>query len=371
MDKNTKNNSTEELKTSKVLSKPRILFGISFIIIGFVMLVSFISYLINWRADQSQAGNMLDKTIKSSNIFGKIGDWLGNIFVFESLGVAAFVVAFLFFVFGTLILKKNYFKPWKTFGHSLFFICWLPIFMGAITKGEGVLSGVYGFQIMDFLNSVIGTFGLWMTIAVSIILYFILEFNLRPSAIKNRVNTLNENAKEKVKSMMPSSSENFESIFSLKNSVSALFKSSSIKKNRVGDLDLLLMYIAISQTSKDQVQEKNVNVKDLLENRIDPKELSDLFKREEIINAKTSVSIINASGVDGVAKKVALMLSNEGYYVISIDSADIQDPIEITVSDKDLLFNRSYLFSVIPQISSQTNLEDIKIVIGRNIVKSF
>ena len=210
MDKNTKNNSTEELKTSKVLSKPRILFGISFIIIGFVMLVSFISYLINWRADQSQAGNMLDKTIKSSNIFGKIGDWLGNIFVFESLGVAAFVVAFLFFVFGTLILKKNYFKPWKTFGHSLFFICWLPIFMGAITKGEGVLSGVYGFQIMDFLNSVIGTFGLWMTIAVSIILYFILEFNLRPSAIKNRVNTLNENAKEKVKSMMPSSSENFE-----------------------------------------------------------------------------------------------------------------------------------------------------------------
>lgn len=168
-----------------------------------------------------------------------------------------------------------------------------------------------------------------------------------------------------------SSSENFESIFSFKNSVSALFKSSSIKKNRVGDLDLLLMYIAISQTSKDQVQEKNVNVKDLLENRIDPKELSDLFKREEIINAKTSVSIINASGVDGVAKKVALMLSNEGYYVISIDSADIQDPIEITVSDKNLFFNRSYLFNVIPQVSQQTNLEDIKIVIGRNIVKSF
>ena len=72
-----------------------------------------------------------------------------------------FIVAFLFFVFGMMILKKNYFKPWKTIGHSLFFICWLTILMGAITKGEGVLSGVYGFQIMDFLNSVIGTVGLW------------------------------------------------------------------------------------------------------------------------------------------------------------------------------------------------------------------
>ena len=210
MDKNTKNSSNQELKASKILSKPRILFGISFIIISFVMLVSFISYLINWKADQSQAGNMLDKTIKSSNIFGKIGDWLGNIFVFESLGLAAFVIAFLFFVFGTLILKKTYFKPWKTLGHSLFFICWLPIFMGAITKGQGVLSGVYGFQIMDFLNSVIGTFGLWMTIVVSIILYFVLEFNLRPSAIRNKVNALNENAKEKVKSMIPASDENFD-----------------------------------------------------------------------------------------------------------------------------------------------------------------
>ena len=210
MDKNTKNSQVESQKTSKILSKPRIFFGVLMVVISFVMALSFVSYLMKWKADQSQAGTMLDKTIQSSNIFGKIGDWIGNLFIFESLGVAAFIIAFLFFVVGTLILKKNYFKPWKTFGHSLFFICWLPILMGAITKGQGVLSGVYGFQIMDFLNSVIGTFGLWVTIVVSIVLYFVLEFNLRPSAIKNKFNNMNESAKEKVKSMMPSSDEQFE-----------------------------------------------------------------------------------------------------------------------------------------------------------------
>jgi S-DNA-T family DNA segregation ATPase FtsK/SpoIIIE len=36
----------------------------------------------NWKADQSQAGTMLDKSIKSSNIF-KAGDWLGNIFILK------------------------------------------------------------------------------------------------------------------------------------------------------------------------------------------------------------------------------------------------------------------------------------------------
>lgn len=205
------NNDINKTTTnSKILSKPRIFFGTLFIIVSLVMVFSFISYLMNWRADQSQAGTMLDKTVKSSNIFGKIGDFLGNLFIFESLGIAAFIVAFLLFMFGTLILKKSWFKPWKTLGHSLFFICWLPIFMGAVTKGQGVLSGVYGFQIMDFLNSVIGTVGLWLVILASIALYFVLEFNLRPSAIKNKLDEINENTIGKVKSMLPKSEEDFE-----------------------------------------------------------------------------------------------------------------------------------------------------------------
>lgn len=209
MEKNTKKAPKSTSEQSKILSKPRIFFGVLFVLISIVLTFSFVSYLLNWKADQSQAGTMLDKTVKSSNVFGKIGDWLGDLFIFESIGIAAFAVAFIFFVFGTMIMKKNYFKPWKTFGHSLFFICWLPIFMGAITKGEGVLSGVYGFQIMDFLNSVIGTAGLWLVLFVSIALYFVLEFNLNPKNIKSKLNDLNENTLGKVKAMMPSS-ENFE-----------------------------------------------------------------------------------------------------------------------------------------------------------------
>ncbi|KFC22999.1 FtsK/SpoIIIE family DNA translocase [Chryseobacterium sp. FH1] len=195
---------------SKIISKPRIISGSIFIVSSIVLTLSFVSYLMNWKADQSQAGTMADKTVESSNLFGKIGDWLGNIFIFESIGVAAFVVAFLFLVFGTLIFKKNYFKPWKTISHSLFFICWTPIFFGAVTNGEGVLGGVYGYQIMDYLKSYIGSVGLWMVLLVSFALYFVLEFNLRPSSIKNKLNDLNDNTFGKLKSMMPDSDEEFE-----------------------------------------------------------------------------------------------------------------------------------------------------------------
>ncbi|MDW9379439.1 DNA translocase FtsK [Chryseobacterium sp. JV558] len=216
MDKKTQKKQTESPETGKILSKPRIFSGLTFILLSAVLAFSFISYLMNWKADQSQAGTMLDKSIKSSNIFGKAGDWLGNIFIFESIGIASFIIAFLFLVVGTLILKKKIFKPWKTFGHSLFFICWLPIFMGALTKGQGVLGGVYGFQIMDYLNSIIGTVGLWTVLAASILLYFILEFNLRPSSIKAKLDKINENTIGKVKSMIPDSDDDFEADEELK-----------------------------------------------------------------------------------------------------------------------------------------------------------
>ena len=209
MEKKTKPTLPNAAVQNKTLSKPRIFFGVLFVLLSVVLTFSFISYLLNWKSDQSQAGTMLDKTVQSSNIFGKIGDWLGNIFIFESIGIAAFAVAFLFFVVGMMIFKKNYFKPWKTIGHSLFFICWLPIFMGAVTKGHGVLSGVYGFHIMDFLLSVIGSAGLWLVLIVSIGLYFILEFNLNPANVKAKLNDLNENTVGRVKAMMPNSSENF------------------------------------------------------------------------------------------------------------------------------------------------------------------
>jgi S-DNA-T family DNA segregation ATPase FtsK/SpoIIIE len=214
----TQTKTPESPDKGKILSKPRIFFGLIFILFSIILTFSFISYLMNWKADQSQAGTMLDKSIKSSNLFGKLGDWLGHIFIFDSIGIASFIIAFLVFVVGTLILKKNYFKPWKTIGHSLFFICWLPIFFGAaFTKNQGgVLSGVYGYQIMDSLNTIIGNIGMWLVLVASIALYFILEFNLRPSSVKAKLDEINENTIGRVKSMMPSSDENFEADEELK-----------------------------------------------------------------------------------------------------------------------------------------------------------
>ena len=379
MEKNIKKVPQQTAEQSKILSKPRIFFGVLFIVTSIILAFSFISYLLNWKSDQSQAGTMLDKTVKSSNIFGKIGDWLGNLFIFESLGIAAFVVAFLFFVFGMMILKKNYFKPWKTFGHSLFLICWVPIFMGAITNGQGVLSGVYGFQIMDFLNSVIGTVGLWLILLVSISLYFILEFNLNPSNVKSKLNDLNDQTLGRVKAMMPNSSENFEADEELQNEQDLSIKSEDSTINKVPDFTPEIEIEPIVTPNKTSFEElPNINVTESTGSSID---LNPVSKPIDIVSPKTDhidfkVEVAKTIDiVDESDKKSQELVDKHGLYDHKLDLANFQMPTidllrdygneEIAINREELEENKNKIVGLLKNFN--VGIAEIKATVGPTV----
>ena len=379
MEKNIKKVPQQTAEQSKILSKPRIFFGVLFIVTSIILAFSFISYLLNWKSDQSQAGTMLDKTVKSSNIFGKIGDWLGNLFIFESLGIAAFVVAFLFFVFGMMILKKNYFKPWKTFGHSLFLICWVPIFMGAITNGQGVLSGVYGFQIMDFLNSVIGTVGLWLILLVSISLYFILEFNLNPSNVKSKLNDLNDQTLGRVKAMMPNSSENFEADEELQNEQDLSIKNEDSTINKVPDFTPEIEIEPIVTPNKTSFEElPNINVTESTGSSID---LNPVSKPLDIVSPKTDhidfkVEVAKTIDiVDESDKKSQELVDKHGLYDHKLDLANFQMPTidllrdygneEIAINREELEENKNKIVGLLKNFN--VGIAEIKATVGPTV----
>ena len=197
-----KNTTSKNVKFSTI----KLVFGVIFMAIALMLCISFVSYLNNWQEDQSQLGSMLDKSVKSSNFLGKLGDWLGNIFIFASLGITAFVIPFLLVVLGSILLGIKYFKLWKSISHSLFFACWLPVFIGAITKGNGVMSGVYGYQVYDYGVTIIGSFGLWVCIILSIFIYFVLEFNLSSESISGNF----QDIKDKISSLKREEEKNIE-----------------------------------------------------------------------------------------------------------------------------------------------------------------
>ncbi|RMZ60019.1 DNA translocase FtsK [Chryseobacterium nematophagum] len=398
MDKKTVTKQTESPDKGKILSKPRIFLGLTFILFSVVLTFSFISYLMNWKADQSQAGTMFDKSIKSSNVFGKVGDWLGNIFIFESIGVASFIISFLVLVFGTLILKKKIFKPWKTIGHSLFFICWVPILMGAITKGQGVLSGVYGYQIMDSLNTIIGTVGLWLVLVASIALYFILEFNLRPSSVKAKLNQINENTIGKVKSMMPNSDENFESDNDLHDEIENIeniepIKSTPKDNNKIVDQETKnskdFSTITVSNTvetistpnhtsflesNEDHSQKVNLNIntKPVLPTST-PEQAFDITPKEDI---KFNVEVAPVVDIlDDADKKSQELVEQHGLYDHTLELANFQMPTvnllkdygneEISINKEELEENKNKIVGLLKNFN--VGIAEIKATIGPTV----
>lgn len=190
------NTNKETPKAPKKKNKVRIITGWVLFIFSIILTISFVSYLFKWQEDQSQSAAMFNKSVQSSNVFGKLGDWLGNLFIYESFGIAAFFIAFLFFLLSSVFFKTKLFKFWKAVYHSVFFLLWLPVFIATVTGGSSVLSGVYGYEMYEYGESILGSFGLWLILLSVIILYLILEFNFSFDGVKSKLNDWKEKAEE-------------------------------------------------------------------------------------------------------------------------------------------------------------------------------
>lgn len=167
-------------------------------------------------------------------------------------------------------------------------------------------------------------------------------------------------------SMNDSNSDN---IFTLGKSIAYFIKPSYIKSDRLGELDFLKLSRKLSNFSDADIITEKRAFKDFSEGNIDPKELFELFKRDSIINDKTSITVVNASGQNGLARRVELMLEAVGYYIIAVDTQDKQADSRIVFTNPDLKFYYAYLFALKPEVSQKQSLEDIRLILGENLIK--
>src|SRR5690606_24131267 len=127
--------------------------------IGLILLISFISYIFNYRDDQSQLNDFWNRAEVAENVMGKIGAYLGELFIYHGIGVTATFLPVFFIALGIKILfRVKWIKPFKLFYNCLFLPIWLPIFLGFISR-TGILYGVMGFEVNDYLNMLMGKIG--------------------------------------------------------------------------------------------------------------------------------------------------------------------------------------------------------------------
>jgi S-DNA-T family DNA segregation ATPase FtsK/SpoIIIE len=152
------------------------IFGFFLMLFSLFLCIAFISFFFSWQEDQSDLNKLADKTIKSKNLLGKIGASLSHFFIYKGFGLAAFTIAFQFFLSGFyILLKRKLSKIIISWNWGLLSMLWISVSLGFLHQKYALLSGVIGFEINNYVHTFIGKTGLVIVLVFLFIAYIIVR----------------------------------------------------------------------------------------------------------------------------------------------------------------------------------------------------
>ncbi|WP_299049474.1 DNA translocase FtsK 4TM domain-containing protein [uncultured Polaribacter sp.] len=164
--------------------------GVFLILFAAFLCIAFISFFFNWQEDQSTLNQLLDKTVKSKNLLGKIGANLSHFFIYKCVGISAFLIAFQFFLTGAyILLKKKFSKIILSWNWSLLVTLWLSISLGFSAHKYALLPGIIGYEINNFLQAFIGKTGLVIALIFLFITYIVVRYKVTFDAYIEKLKT--------------------------------------------------------------------------------------------------------------------------------------------------------------------------------------
>ena len=148
-------------KKKASVNKFKVVLGYTFLFISIVLLVSFISYMFNWRADQSNISSLYDRDVEVENILGKIGASISHFFIFKLFGIGSFVIPIILFISSYyLLFNKKILTLIKNINWLLVLMIWTIIFSGYASEYYPIQIGIVGFELNSFLEAYIGNTGI-------------------------------------------------------------------------------------------------------------------------------------------------------------------------------------------------------------------
>ena len=192
---------TKKKKSNK--SKIQVLLGFILLFISIILTISFISYLLNWKVDQSNISEILDRSIKTENYLGKIGASLGHFFIYKLFGIASFIIPIILsFTSYYLLLEKKLFQLIGSWTWAIIYMLWISVFSGYIQNFINIPSGIVGYEINMFLIDYVGNIGIALLLAFSGLIFIVIKLNFTPKKLidyfKNLFKTKDLNQSEEL-----------------------------------------------------------------------------------------------------------------------------------------------------------------------------
>lgn len=183
---------TEDKKPSVFSSlksrQAQTILGFFLMLFSLFLCIAFISFFFSWQEDQSALNHLSDKTVKSSNLLGKIGANLSHFFIYDGFGLAAFIIALQIFLSGFYILiKQKLSKVIISWNWSLLAMLWIAVTLGFLHQKYALLSGVIGFEINNYLQTFIGKTGLAIVLLFLLLTYLVVRYKVNIDAFIEKV----------------------------------------------------------------------------------------------------------------------------------------------------------------------------------------
>ena len=89
---------------SASLNKFKVVLGYILLFISSILFSSFVSYMFNWKVDQSNVNSLFDRDVQVENILGKVGASISHFFIFKLFGIGSFVIPIILFITSYFIL---------------------------------------------------------------------------------------------------------------------------------------------------------------------------------------------------------------------------------------------------------------------------
>jgi len=246
-------------------SKFKVVFGYILLFSSLVLFTSFISYIFNWKIDQSNVDMIFDRDIEVENLLGKTGAYISHLFIYKLFGISSFVLPIILFVSSYYILfNKKIFDLFGKINWLLLLLIWTTILSGFLRSYFPVQSGLVGFEVNLFLESYIGRTGILLILIFSFIISIAILFNVTPSGTLDLINNLFK-AKESdiLNSEIDLEEDNNDEIKQNDN----LIEDDTQVDNNIESEDIS---IEVEEINEEEVTSKNIDFSNVNSKKFDP-----------------------------------------------------------------------------------------------------
>ena len=319
----------------KIKRQRQVIIGGGLILISFLLFISFVSYLTNWKEDYSSLNSFFDRSVEVQNILSKTGLFISHLFIYHGVGLASFIIIYLLIISGFKLFfdKKNIALVVK-WSWGILHTIWLTIATGYFMPSKPLYSGIIGYEINKFLIDYIGRIGIFSGLVFFFLCFIVFQLGWTPEKMKVWIisffkkNELNQNIENK------------------ESSISFEVKNNQMEKNSKEELNY--------NEEKQNKSSENINVnKDEIEIEIET------TNNEVTLDKKTADLLIKKKGFFDPT----LELSN--FKMPKIDLLKDYGESSITINQEELEVNKNKIVDTLSNY--KIGIANIKATIGPTV----